>query len=307
MTPSKQPKIAEENSLDSVRNLPFATYDLAVYLPGGAVLLLIIQTILTPFFSPTTLPTFIETGDKSVDTLLKGVFWLSLCYLTGHLGSFISTYSVERMVHDVLGFPSDNWIEREKYVTNGVQDKKATTKIIKQNISRYRPNFSSLIVILFQSALFLPLVIFFIFKPIGFYSTKLPDGISLDLSIKYNKLKCSVPLEKNTRWNKIIEHYVANNCPEAYVRMYNYLVIYGALRLLSLILLITCWGILIHDASYKINGNWNIDLKTNLMYFSATFSCFLSMMAFAKFNRRYFEESILAFLLAPHNVSDIRK
>lgn len=293
--------------MESFRNLPFATYDLAVYLPGGAVLLLIVQAILNALIGFSSPPPFIGTGSDSVDVLLQGVFWLSACYLTGHLGAFISTYSVERLVHDVLGFPSDNWMERETYVANGVQGKKAIKKIINDNMSSYRPSFSSVIVLCFQSALLIPILIFIIFRPVGFYSPKIPDGLSTDMAIKYRKLKCSVPFEKNTRWEKIIEHYVANNCPSAYVRMYNYLVIYGALRLLSLILLISCWGILIFDLKKKIDGNFNFDFNITTVYFATKFACFLSMMAFAKFNRRYFEESVLAFLLAPHIVSDVRK
>lgn len=85
--------------------------------------------------------------------------------------------------------------------------------------------------------------------------------------------------------------------------MYNYLVIYGALRALALLVLSYLWYMLIADICSKSRGYFDLDLKATIVFNIGPFVYVLSVIAFAKFNRRYFEETILAFLLgAPEPV-----
>jgi hypothetical protein len=79
--------------------------------------------------------------------------------------------------------------------------------------------------------------------------------------------------------------------------MYNYLVIYGALRSLALLILVYLWYILLSDLWLKAHSTFKFDLKTTIVFNLGSVIYVLAVMAFAKFNRRYFEETILAFLL----------
>lgn len=297
--------------MDGYKSLPFASYDLAVYLPGGAVFIVVLRAISVAIFGYDPFQLIALSDGNSIDIAIKAVAWLSLSYLAGHLAAFVSTYTVERFVHEVVGFPSDIWFEKELKVRGGVEARTALRSIFDNKISAYkhRLRFSSVIVLFFQAPLILYLVIFWIFRPLGFYYPKTPDGIISDVEECYRKIRSSVQFDISTRWDKMVEHFVSNNCPSAYTRMYNYLVIYGALRLLSFIILFILWAVIMYDVKYRLDtGNWfTVDFWKTFQFQIAAGANFLSMMAFAKFNRRYFEESLYALLLAPTSVAHAPK
>lgn len=295
--------------MDGYKSLPFASYDLAVYLPGGAVFIVVVRAVSIALLGHNPFQMIDLSDGNSIDTAIKAVAWLSLSYLAGHLAAFISTYTVERFVHEAVGFPSDIWFEKEQKVKAGVEARVALRSIFSDKISSYRHHltFSSKLVIFFQFPIIIYLIIFLIFKPLGFYHPKTPDRIIDDVAKCYRRIRSSVEFDISTRWDKVVEHFVSNNCPGAYTRMYNYLVIYGALRLLSFIILFILWAVIAGDLKYRFcNGTWlTIDLWKTFQFQLVAGANFLSMMAFAKFNRRYFEESIYALLLAPTPVAHV--
>ena len=226
-------------------------YDLAVYLPGGAVILVLAKAALEAItgqnFDVFTGSLQLRDGD-TIGMIIHAILWLSASYLAGHLASFISTYVVEKPVHNYFGYPSAIWLDFEQQARPGsiAEDiRKIVRTTYKRSWTEGRKDIVQIGVLLIQ----LPALIFFagIFKrgAFGFYSPKLPLGILGDVQAKYAAIGVSVEIKNGTRWEKIIEHHVANNCPIAYGRMYNYLVIYGALRLLSLILITLCWYIIL--------------------------------------------------------------
>jgi hypothetical protein len=114
------------------RALPFAAYDLAVYLPGGAILLLLLQyTFATISDAPLAAPISLA-GHDTVDDIVMGVVWLSASYLAGHLGAFFSTYAVERFVHNALGYPSNVWLEMEESSVAGISPNVFVKEIFKR-------------------------------------------------------------------------------------------------------------------------------------------------------------------------------
>lgn len=207
---------------------------------------------------------------------------------------------VERFVHNALGYPSDVWVEKEEHVEQGVQSSKFLKKLFARNIGSFRWTFPAGLVLFLLFPLWLWFALFRLVLPVGFYMPKLPERLMGDVKSAYQKLSTTILIEKGSRWEKLVEHYVANNCPQAYQRMYNYLVIYGALRLLCFILLVCCWVIIGKSfLALFADSGWAFFARRLVLYAALSVSGYLAMLAFAKFNRRYFEETILALMLSP--------
>lgn len=285
--------------MEKYRSLPFATYDLAVYLPGGAVLLVIANFALDWITGWSAISAIHSLDQGAFGVVVQALFWLSVSYLAGHLGAFISTYVIERFVHNALGYPSDLWLKHESGSAEGKTAGEIVCSSIRGTIRGYPSNVSSRVVAAFQAPLAPLHLVFAWIIPAGFYATKLPSGLMPDVRRKYLEIQTAVPLEQGTRWEKIVEHYVSNNCPLAYARMYNYLVIYGALRLMSFILILSAWIVIGESLLQITRGPVEFSLWKITSIMALSVSAFLSMMAFAKFNRIYFEETILALLFAP--------
>jgi hypothetical protein len=286
--------------MENYRSLPFAMYDLAVYLPGGAVFLVILRALFEAATGQSLHLESMPNGDDTISLIIRATVWLSASYLAGHLGAFLSTYVVEKFVHNSLGYPSDIWI---KYEIRNAENWSGNIlrQVFTENIARTKLNFVSIAIILAQIPAFIPILFFYIVKPFGFYSPKLPFQVLPAVRSQFEKLDFDINVKQGSRWEKVVEHFVANHCSLAYSRMYNYLVIYGALRILSLLLLILCWSFLVRDIYFKYNGGI-VSWSNTFVYTALSCSYILAMMAFAKFNRRYFEETILAFVLAPSSL-----
>lgn len=208
------------------RSLPFATYDLAVYLPGGTVLLVLAQYTLETVIRSPFLPEVNHFGSTLVDDIVIGVLWLSASYLAGHLGAYLSSLVVEKFVHNALSYPSRVWLEKEEYTGAGISADQIVKSLIVQNARNYRWSPSSVLGFLFLLPLWPCFLAFFLIKPTGFYDPKLPEGLLDDVRHEFKKVSPTIEVAVGTRWEKLLEHFVANNCPAAYQRMYNYLVIY---------------------------------------------------------------------------------
>lgn len=284
------------------KSLPFATYDLAVYLPGGAVLLVLAQYTLETVIGSTFLPQVTHFGNDWVDSIVLAVLWLSASYLLGHLGAYLSSIFVEKFVHNALGYPSAVWLKKERFVSEGIGKEQFLRshfgKVLSQGWEKHKKNPLSLSALLFLFPLWGPFIIFYFTKPIGFYDPKLPDGLYEDVKNEFRKVSATVQVAEGTRWEKLVEHFVANNCPAAYQRMYNYLVIYGAMRLLAFILVVAAWVIIIKSAIALLDpSGWIFSARRASLLIAVSFCGYFSMLAFAKFNRRFFEECVLALLL----------
>lgn len=291
--------------MGNYRALPFAAYDLAVYLPGGAILLVLLQYFVSTVFDGQVVTSIKLAGHDTVDDIVLGVVWLSASYLAGHLGAFFSSYAIERFVHNALGYPSNVWLEMEESSEAGLSPNVFVRNIFVRNLRSFagvlkdfKRSFSSLLALLFLVPALPFFLIFLWIKPVGFYVPKLPERILPDVRRAFKKTRSSVSIEQGTRWEKVAEHWVANNCPSAYQRMYNYLVIYGALRLLAFVMFVAAWIVIFKSSLVLVSGSdWDWSWRRIAIYSGSSFAGYMAMLAFAKFNRRYFEESILALLL----------
>ena len=281
---------------------------MAVYLPGGAVLLVLAQYSLETIVGTPFLPEVTHFGSTVVDNVILAVLWLSASYLAGHLGAYLSAQVVEKFVHNALSYPSTVWLKKEEYTAAGVKADQFLENLFQGNAINYRWNLSSIAALAFLFPFWPFFLLFFLFKPVGFYDPKLPEGLLEDVRHEFKKVSRSVTVSVGTRWEKLLEHFVANNCPSAYLRMYNYLVIYGALRLLCFILALVGWVIILKSAIAVGDPlGWEWSPRRILLYAASCLSGYMAMLAFAKFNRRFFEECVLALLLAGKSLDAPKK
>ena len=277
-------------------------YDIAVYLPGGAVTLLALEALASKFDVDHLHLAMVPSGNSAIEQVILGVVWLSASYLLGHVVAFASSYAIEKFVHYSLGYPSDIWLKSERLLHHGEPRRQTFRKIIERNLHDYPYSWVSITILILQIPAGLALLAFRWSRPFGFYNHKLPHGILSDVSSRFSVLNLSVQIKEKSRWEKIVEHYIASNCMPAYTRMYNYLVIYGSLRILAIIILGYLWYLFASDVALKTKVPYdifsNISIEATIYYLGFSMLYVVTVMAFAKFNRRYFEETILAFLLA---------
>lgn len=288
--------------MEKYRALPFAMYDLAVYLPGGAIILVVARWAVNALLEiDLSLPQGLISGDPTdpIGLAVRAIIWLSASYLVGHLAAFVSTYAVEKLVHNNLGYPADVWLQWEN------DEKNDCRAIFANNIKNRPKNLVSYIILIFQLPAIIPILIVLIWKPFGFYVPKLPKGIFELVKDKYKSTKAPIEIKSGSIWDKIVEHFVSNRNELAYSRMYNYLVIYGTLRQLSLIIIIIIWISLLIDVKMASEGSVVFDLHRFLFIQCMAFSYTACVMAFAKFNRRYFEETIMALILGKEQDSSL--
>jgi hypothetical protein len=241
-------------------------------------------------------------GDPSQTTVwqvITAVVWLSASYLAGHITAFAASYLIEKFVHNHLGYPSDIWLKSEELPSKGKPRRLVFRKIFSRNLQQAPDQYwVPRLINLLQLPAAIPILVLGWLKPFGFYTPKIPFGLLPLVKHRFEALGTKVPLEQGSRWEKIVEHYVASHCIPAYTRLYNYLVIYGVLRTLGVLILAYLWYFLTRDVMLKVANGCAFDLKRTLFFHGCTASYVLCLMAFAKFNRRFFEESIYAFLLA---------
>lgn len=273
-------------------------YDIAVYLPGGAVALVLGEKA---FGSWLGIDGIYGDANSAVAQIITGVVWLSASYLVGHILAFASAYVVENFLYYKLGSPSDVWLKSEQHLRRGKHRRHIFRAIFSRSLKEYPNFFGPRFIRFLQLPAILPLYAARCLQVFGFYIHKLPHGILPEIRNKFRKLGTSVEIAEDTRWDKILTHYVANEIPTAYSRMYNYLVIYGALRMLALLVLLSLWYLLIFDLVTKfsqIGAGYSIDWSATFVFNALSAVYVVCLMAFGKFNRRFFEESVLAFLVS---------
>lgn len=299
-----------------VKSIPFATYDLAVYLPGGFLILSFLNLIVLKSFG-VDLP-FRELSDSfsgetksvSLSFLLDVILVISMSYLIGHLASFVSSYIIEKFVHFWLGVPANVYLD-----ILDLRDDQSPRVVFQNQLKKARKNFFAretllvhMVVSVAQAPAALILIVYYIVKPFGFYTPKIPRGVKEKAAENLATAGFPDAIIRDSRWDKLLEHYTANHCPQAYQRLYNYLVIYGALRMIALIGLMICWylplstafNIIVSEGSFSFEWIGFSFWDFVICFFIAPSIYVLCLMAFSKFNRRFFEESLFAVAMNGH-------
>lgn len=267
-----------------IKQNPFSLYDFLGYFIPGALLIYLLLFIqyLENFNGQFVFLNFLDFGkDTNLEQLL---FFVIISYGFGHLINFMSSITIEKYANWKYDYPS-------KYLL-GIEKNEYWQKSRKiGNLWRI------LLPILILPVTIFDLILGDLFKFKDFYTRKLDDFLIEVIKEKGNILVNM--LFKNTNkklqdskigkydFFRIFAHYTFENTINHQFKLVNYVVLYGFLRVLTLISVIVFWYSL-----YSL-----IILKNNLIDFSTILFIglisYVFFMAFMKFYRRYTLEGFM--------------
>lgn len=287
---------------------PFANYDIVVYFGTGLFSLPILQHFyLIPLQMKLRSP-LATTGDELIDSGLSILIILFLAYLIGHGLAYASGQLIQKAADGVFGKTSGAIIW-ESLASDSDRNKR-TRELIRSHLGSSFKNYNWFANFV-RAAPHIPVLpIYWAIYRIGifgFYGSRVPSSVVAIIRKRLAALDLpDIPVAHRGYWFKPLEHFVMNNYPIATSRMYNYLVISGLFRSLSLIFLIIIWFQAYYDLHFLIDGDiilqpilsdgngamplWQLYIFLMTLYFVALFS-------FLKFQRRYVEEAMFAFAL----------
>jgi hypothetical protein len=286
---------------------PFANYDIVVYFGCGLFALpLAYHYFIEP--SDFRFPRFtFNIGMGFADEAISVLSLLFAVYLLGHIIAYSGSLIIEKSIDAFFGKVSSA-ILLSSYAPS--EDKREL--ISAWQFGRWKSAFQSgrgpqniLRVLVHLPAI--PL--YFIVTLIGgfdYYRGRVPRHV---LFLAKQKLHTDGhgPVTLYDPWYKTLEHDVINNHPGATGRMYNYLVISGLFRSLSMLFLACLWAELYYCAHSLLDGHYLLKplMSDEQSRFAHLFSFLLlyiaygfSISSYMKFQRRYAEEAIFAYVLA---------
>lgn len=296
--------------LKEVIKPPFQNYDIVVYFGCGLFTLPFIHHYL---IKPLGLrfPHFkFGVGAEFADAAVSTLSLLFSVYLLGHLVAYASSLMVEKTLDRCLGKISSSVIIT--HTTDSTRLPKALRAWIKQRFViafRRGRKLTSAARLLFLLPVSVGTLLAYWANYLGYFSTRIPKAIFDQI-----KLLCRSRgygrVSLHTQWYKALEHDVTNNCPIATSRMYNYLVISGVFRSLSLIVIFCAWAELYFIIHQELHGHALVDGifsdeqskwsgLVNLAGLNGLFA--FTVTAYVKFARRYVEEAMFAFVLVREN------
>lgn len=297
--------MSEELIPEAIRKPPFANYDIVVYFGAGLFFVpfanrYVVQPlgISWPAFN-------VEVGSEIAKEAVSILSLLFFIYITGHLLAYISSQIIEKMVDRILGKVSTA-ILLSSASPQRLRDKAIRTLIINRvsKIKRQRRIIDTIVRGLFHIPMIVPYAIVFALGLFGYFETRVPYSIVQAARRKIGILGLpGLHIGLKSKWYKPLEYFVINRLPYAVPRMYNYLIISGLFRSLSLIFLFGSWMVIIDYIHFRYDGHWNLSpmlgekygheglLEYGLMAMLYLFSLF----SYVKFQRRYAEEAIFAF------------
>lgn len=264
---------------------PFSLYDFLGYLIPGAIFiygfLLVLNHVYLATISLSSIATQLHFEKEEIY-----IIFILVAYVWGHILSFLSSITIERYSIWAHGYPS-------KYLL-GVKK------------SDYFPKGDKLrCVIRFIVGLGLfPIVImdWILGAKAGMrdlYAKPLDELLINLLRNKIDLLMAShaevVPDVKEhggaseTDFFRYAYHYAVENAPNHLAKMQNYVALYGFLRTLTLIAVLTFWDLFWHATSAAIP----LSISLWLMLVATIFT-YLLFMAFVKFYRRFSLEALMA-------------
>ena len=216
---------------------PFSTFDFLGYFFPGALFVGVFY-ILTDYLSlrrDLLPPLFIEIQVYVATHKGMGVFLLILlCYVLGHLLSYVSSVTIELFYTWCYGYPT-KYLLRVKSTQNEKRRGGERQHIFVSDLG-WRGKCGHLLICL----LLLPVTIghFLIerlFGLSGFLEKELPKDIAESVKLKVNnlfqKLGISIPSDySRTDVHRVVMHYVYEHCPMHQVKFDNYVALYGFLR-----------------------------------------------------------------------------
>jgi hypothetical protein len=302
-------KVSGMSAIDAIKDIvrpPFANYDIVVYFGCGLFSL--------PFIMHYTQQFRIEMANFSFDiepafvsTLVTTLSVLFSVYILGHIIAYIGSQLIEKMMDKLFGKASTIILLGSEIPRDGLSAmvKGQLKKNVAGNFTKFTV-FSSVIRIIFH----LPMTIWYlgvyIFSMFGFYQTRISKEVVASANEKIQAIESlNVEIKEDCLWFKPLEAVVMNSNPAATARMYNYLVISGLFRSVCTILLISAWFemvyVIMRIMRYSAPKGLFMFGNETLLFQAISYGILcvvylFSLFSYLKFQRRYVEDAIFAFV-----------
>lgn len=273
--------------MKTIERLPFTIYDVIGYLAPGSFAVWIsllaakhLKLHQTLGISHNSIFIFNNTY---IDAIILISAFITASYITGYIISFLSAIIVERLLIRSAGYPTASLMGFRDEIEK--KEKDAVYCI------------SNIIMLIFMNTTFIVVFITKKTKLFTYLNEKLPNNIIKKTKERYKLINNKNKIKEKENWFNLIENYIKNNHQDAYLRMYNYVVIYGFLRSFCLLFNI----IFIKFSIYFIYKCISLDLKQYELIWMISFLLFIAFIslvlfhAYVKFFRRYSKEGLTAF------------
>jgi hypothetical protein len=299
-----------------VEKLPFTIYDIVGYfLPGAALLASIVFVV----FPDMLANLYNADGSKTpaVGALAIAILAATISYALGFCIALIASRGIEDPINAAFGYPSEFLVPRHDHPKNLSHGKK----------SFLSPSW------FLSNMFFLP---YLLTPPSQITDTSHPEAapsaagwrgcfhaafkavfvkkLCPPLIKQFNekfKRKFSTELEdvSGKQWFNMVQYYVINNNPAAFVRMYNYMTMYGFCRNLSASLYFSA---IILSVDVIVQSLWmglslSAGLRVGVVIILFLLLSVMLAANFSKFYRRYSQEAVYAFVTTNETMGDSDK
>lgn len=297
--------------IDAVKDLvkpPFANYDIVVYFGCGLFSLPFMMHYVGRLRMAKTSFNF-NIDPPFVSTLITTLTLLFSVYILGHIIAYVSSQIIEKTMDSLFGKSSTVVLMGASAPRDDFR--KIIGRQLKDGISKHLAHgrlFSSIV----RFAAHAPVIPFYLvvgyFEVYGYYRSRISgDVIDSANSILTGMAGKAPQIAVTNEWFKPLEAIVANNNATATARMYNYLVISGLFRSVCLILLCSSWFEVIYlvmkifkyepPLGLLMFGNTGV-MPHVISYLAICLVYLFALFSYLKFQRRYVEDAIFAFVYA---------
>jgi hypothetical protein len=285
---------------------PFANYDVVVYFGGGLFAIPFINRyIIEPL--NLTWPAFEIQTDSAVLTQVIGALCLLFSiYIFGHMLAYAGSQLIEKLIDRIFGKISTGILVSLYSTARGRNEMiRAMIHDRTKSIKRDKAIFPTVARTVFHIPFFPIYLLVYVLGVFGYYNTRLSREVMNQARKKMIELDIGgTRIALRSRWFKTVEYAVINRSQSATQRMYNYLVISGLFRTLCTVFLMCAWLQLYYICHHLFDGQWLIDGAmgtkgpfSGIIEFAITCLIYtFCSFSYIKFQRRYAEEAIFAFV-----------
>lgn len=285
---------------------PFANYDVVVYFGSGLFAVpILFRYVLSPF--DLSMPVFYAS--KQGDVVGEIIRFLEIAftvYILGHMIAFFGSNLIEKTFDRYFGKVS-SYIILSAASTSSKRNEALRALFYDRasRISQDGASFSATVRALFHVPVIVHYFVMWFLGIFGFFDTRVPQSVITRLKEKYRlEVMPGQRVSIRTKWYKAVEYFVINRCPDAVPRMYNYLVISGLFRSLSVIFLSASWLLLYYGAHWAVDREWllpdsifsNMRFGWVIEFIALSSASVFCSVSYLKFQRRYAEEVVFAFV-----------
>ena len=290
---------------------PFANYDVVVYFGCGLFALpFLFHYLGKPAISALNFDFGLQP--PFVASLVSALALLFSVYILGHIIAYASSQFIEKAMDLYFGKTSSVVLMAATASSASLNaDFRAQLKGSRERIFTKSAWLSGVGRSVAHLPVWLAYLAIYLCGVFGFYRTRVTKEVIAAAEKKFKTLPVSgVDIAKDQKWFKSLEAYVMNNHPVATARMYNYLVISGLFRSMCLIFLSALWFefvyTIIRCSGYNCppgllmlgGATWLDQVKS---YSLLTIVYLFSLFSYLKFQRRYVEDAIFAFVFTKDN------